>query len=193
MKFKEGDILEYDGKYGCAAKKGATAIFKESYTYNLGGDIHHQVIVEWIRDGLDNDQMDGSYNSKYFTKIGEVSQQKEDRIFEENKKDMKITSKTLMVSFETEVKLGNNDAIELTLIHQAFITENSVDLDLSVDVSDVKFLGVEIETGFEAYGKFVKQLKELGIDLNKLIDEKETELINSGLEDKIKLMFKDKI
>jgi len=193
MKFKEGDILKYDGKYGCAAKKGATAIFKESYTYNLGGDIHHQVIVEWIRDGLDNDQMDGSYNSKYFTKIGEVSQQKEDRIFEENKKDMKITSKTLMVSFETEVKLGNNDAIELTLIHQAFITENSVDLDLSVDVSDVKFLGVEIETGFEAYGKFVKQLKELGIDLNKLIDEKETELINSGLEDKIKLMFKDKI
>jgi hypothetical protein len=49
---------------------------------------------------------------------------------------MKITSKTLMVSFETEVKLGNNDAIELTLQHQAFIYENkeevlSVDIDLS--------------------------------------------------------------
>ena len=37
---------------------------------------------------------------------------------------MKITSKTLMVSVETEVKLGNNDAIELTLQHQAFIYEN---------------------------------------------------------------------
>jgi hypothetical protein len=32
---------------------------------------------------------------------------------------MKITNKTLMVGFQTEVKLGNNDAIELTLIHQA--------------------------------------------------------------------------
>ncbi len=27
---------------------------------------------------------------------------------------MKITSKTLMVGFQTEVKLGNNDAIDLT-------------------------------------------------------------------------------
>jgi hypothetical protein len=110
---------------------------------------------------------------------------------------MKITSKTLMVSFETEAKLGNNDAIELTLQHQAFISEKKdggieVDLDLGIEVLNVKFLGVEIETGFEAYRKFVKQLKELGIDLNKLIDEKETELINDGIEDKLKLMFKDK-
>jgi hypothetical protein len=111
---------------------------------------------------------------------------------------MKITSKTLMIGFETEVKLGNNDAIELTLIHNAFISESKsgsivVDVDMSVDVINVKFLGVEIETGFEGYRKFVKQLKELGIDLDKLIDEKETELINSGLEEKLKLMFKDKI
>jgi hypothetical protein len=110
---------------------------------------------------------------------------------------MKITSKTLMVGFETEVKLGNNDAIELTLIHNEFISESKsgsidVEVDMSVDVINVKFLGVAIETGFEDYRKFVKQLKELGIDLNKLIDEKETELINSGLEDKLKLMFKDK-
>jgi hypothetical protein len=28
---------------------------------------------------------------------------------------MKITSQTLMVGFETEVKIGNNDAIELTI------------------------------------------------------------------------------
>jgi hypothetical protein len=30
---------------------------------------------------------------------------------------MKITNKTLMVNFDTEVKLGNNDAIELTLVN----------------------------------------------------------------------------
>jgi hypothetical protein len=34
---------------------------------------------------------------------------------------MKITGSTLMVNFETEVKLGKNDAIELTLQHGAFI------------------------------------------------------------------------
>jgi len=111
---------------------------------------------------------------------------------------MKITGKTLMVNFETEVKLGNNDAIELTLIHLAHLSrgkngELDIDLDLSVDIIDVKFLGIEIETGFQSFKKFKEQLKDLGIDLNKLIDEKEKELINDNLEEKLKLMFKDKI
>ena len=110
---------------------------------------------------------------------------------------MKITSKTLMVSFQTEAKLGNNDAIELVLEHQAFISENKdggieVDIDLSTDVTNVKFLGIEIGPGFKEYKNFRTQLSELGINLNKLIDEKEDELMDSGLKDKLKLMFKDK-
>jgi hypothetical protein len=109
---------------------------------------------------------------------------------------MKITSKTLMVGFETEVKLGNNDAIELTLCHQAFITDGkkgiSVDLDLSTDITNVKFLGIEIENSFKAFKQFREQLLELGIDLNKLIDEKEKELIDDGLVEKLKVMFKNK-
>jgi hypothetical protein len=111
---------------------------------------------------------------------------------------MKITSKTLMVGFETEVKLGKNDAIELTLVHQAFISEGidggiHVDIDLSADVTDVKFLGIKIENSYTAYKQFKTQLKELGIDLDELITEKEKELVSSGLEDKLKLMFIDKI
>lgn len=105
---------------------------------------------------------------------------------------MKITRKTLMVNFETEVKLGNNDAIELTLEHQAFITEDSIDIDLGIDIRDVKFLGVEIEPGYKAYKEFKDSLLKLGIDLDKLIDEKYKELFDSGIEDKLKLMFKDK-
>ena len=111
---------------------------------------------------------------------------------------MKIISKTLMVGFETEVKLGNNDAIEMILQHQAFIYENKdggvgVDLDLGMDVKDVKFLGIDIHSSYEGYKRFKSQLKDLGIDLDELINEKEQELANSGLEDKLKLMFKDKI
>ena len=109
---------------------------------------------------------------------------------------MKITNKTLMVGFETEVKLGNNDAIELTLIHQAFIYEGkvgvNVDLDLSIDVTNVKFLGIEIENDFKSYKVFKANLLGLGIDIDKLIDEKEQELIQDGLVDKIKLMFAGK-
>jgi hypothetical protein len=111
---------------------------------------------------------------------------------------MKITNKTLMVGFETEVKLGNNDAIEMTLQHQAFIYESKdgsvgVDLDLGIDVQDIKFLGIEVDSSFEGYKKFKAQLKDLGINLDRLINEKEEELANSGLEDKLKLMFRDKI
>jgi hypothetical protein len=110
---------------------------------------------------------------------------------------MKITAKTLMVGFETEVKLGNNDSIELTLQHQAYIYESknggiSVDIDLSADVTDIKFLGIPIEPGYKPYKEFKDTLLKLGIDLNELLNEKEKELMNSGLEDKLKLMFAGK-
>ena len=105
---------------------------------------------------------------------------------------MKITNKTLMVSFETEVKLGNNDAIELTLQHQAFISEDGIEVEIGIDIRDVKFLGVEIESGYQAFREFKASLLKLGIDLDKLIDEEEKNLRDSGIEDKLKLMFKDK-
>ena len=43
--------------------------------------------VEWIRDGLDNKQNNGGYFISDFVKVEEVSTQKEDRIFEEIKKE----------------------------------------------------------------------------------------------------------
>jgi hypothetical protein len=111
---------------------------------------------------------------------------------------IKVTGKTLMVNFETEVKLGNNDAIELTLQHIAFISENkddsvSVDLDLGVDYSNVKFLGIEVEQGFYAFKEFKATLSKLGIDFDKLINEKEQELATSGIEEILKLMYKGRV
>ena len=108
---------------------------------------------------------------------------------------MKITRKTLMVNFETEVKLGNNDAIELTLEHNAFIYESKsgdieVDIDLGVDVLNIKFLGIPIEQGYFEYVEFKKSLIKLGIDLEKLIEEKEQELIDNGIENKLRLIIK---
>lgn len=110
---------------------------------------------------------------------------------------IKITAKTLMVGFETEVKLGNNDSIELTLQHQAFIYESKdggigIDIDLSQDIENVKFLGIPIEEGYTAYKEFKAHLLGLGIDLEKLLDEKEKELMASGIKDKLKLMFAGK-
>jgi hypothetical protein len=110
---------------------------------------------------------------------------------------MKITNKTLMVGFDTEVKLGNNDAIELTLVNQAWISEGKdgcvdVDLEIGIDIANVKFLGIDVDSSYNGFKQFKASLKDLGIDLDKLIDEKEKELANSGIEDMLKLMFKGK-
>jgi len=106
---------------------------------------------------------------------------------------MKITSKTLMISFEHDVTVGNNNAIEATLIHQAFISENKdgsicVDLDF-IDVDNVKFLGIPIEGEYQGYKKFKTQMKELGIDVEKLMDEAASKLITDEEVDKLKRMY----
>ena len=111
---------------------------------------------------------------------------------------MKITGKTLMIGFEHELKIGPNDSIELTLLSNAYISEGKnsnveVDLDLGIDYINVKFLGNDVDNSFSEFQKWKESLKNLGIDFSKLIDEKEKELIDSGIEDKLKLMFRDKI
>lgn len=83
MKLVEGDILEFDGKGPYAAVKGAKAIFKG---YKKGHNGEEYIKVEWIRDGLSGNQEDGGYHESQFTKVEEVSTQKQVRIFEEIKK-----------------------------------------------------------------------------------------------------------
>jgi hypothetical protein len=78
MKFEVGDILEFKGVETYAAKKGAKAVC-------IGNDDYLQ--VEWIRNGDDNGQINGGYHESWFTKVEEVSTQKEDRILDEIKKE----------------------------------------------------------------------------------------------------------
>lgn len=90
MKLVEGDILEFlstdEDKY--IAQKGAKAIYQEHY---IGWENEEYIRVKWIRDELSGRQEDGGYYEHMFKKVEEVSTQKEDRIFEENKeKDMKF-------------------------------------------------------------------------------------------------------
>ena len=84
MKFKKGDVVEFQGAYSYSAKKGATAIVEEYYN---GWNDEEWLKVKWIRDKLSGNQEDGGYFENHFTKVEEVSQQKEDRIFEEIKKE----------------------------------------------------------------------------------------------------------
>jgi hypothetical protein len=109
---------------------------------------------------------------------------------------IKVTSKTLIVNFETEVKLGKNDAIELTLVYQAFIYEGkngNIDCDLELaDFTNVKFLGMKIEEGYKQFNTFKDQLLTFGINLDELIDVEVEKLTNNGLKSIIISMFRGK-
>ena len=111
---------------------------------------------------------------------------------------MKITGKTLMVAFEHELKIGPNDSIELTLLSNAYISEGKngnveVDVDLGIDYINVKFLGHDVDSGYLQFNKWKESLKNIGIDFNELVEEQEQKLIDSGIENKLKLIFRDKI
>lgn len=107
---------------------------------------------------------------------------------------MKITSQTLQVSFEHDVTVGNNGAIEATLIHQAWLYESkdgSIGMDLDfVDIDNVKFLGIPVEGGYQGYQKFKTQMKELGIDVAKLFDEAAAKLITDKETNELKRLFR---
>lgn len=114
MKLKKGDILEFDPDRSIyAAQKGAKAIF-QYYTKSRDGEDY--VVVKWIRDGNDGGQEDGEYFECQFIKVEEVSFQKEDRIFEENKKVMKFDfengKKLLIEYFNCEIERAEQYAIE---------------------------------------------------------------------------------
>lgn len=104
---------------------------------------------------------------------------------------MKIRSKTLHIVFTHDVVVGNG-AIEATLEHIAFISEDKgkvhLDLDFS-DVNNVKFMGIPIENGYTGYEKFKKSMLALGIDVVKLFDDKAAELITDEDIDKLKQMY----
>ena len=110
---------------------------------------------------------------------------------------MKITNKTVCISFEHEVKVGNNGAIEATICHQAWLYKNKedkIDVDLEfTDVVNVKFLGIPVEGGYQGYKKFKTQMQELGINVDKLMDEASAQLITDKDMMKLKAMYKDVI
>lgn len=111
---------------------------------------------------------------------------------------MKITQKTMMVTLENTVTIGNNNAIELTLVHQAFISRdklNGIDVDIElVDYTDIKFLGMDIDGGFNGFIDFKAKMLDLGIDVDKLIDEKATALFEDmNMEKNLVFLFRDQI
>ena len=107
---------------------------------------------------------------------------------------MEITGKTLQVSFEHNVSIGNG-TIEAALQFQAWIFEGKdskiyIDIDFT-GVENVKFMGMPIENGYKGYDKFKKTMSELGIDINKRFDDEESKIITDEFKDSLREMYRE--
>ena len=83
---------------------------------------------------------------------------------------MKILHKTLMVNISHTVELGT---IKADLVAQVSIDQEDMSEDFDLDFVDVinqSYMGIPI-TDYNDWDKFCKYHKELGIDLNKALNE----------------------
>jgi len=108
---------------------------------------------------------------------------------------MKIRSKTLLVTVVNEIKIGKNDAIEATVEHQIIAydkKDGSAGVDIEfLDIDNIRFLGIPIDTGYTAYGRFKDQMLELGINVNDLVDEAVEGIISSKEMFEVKKCFEN--
>ena len=101
---------------------------------------------------------------------------------------MVINSKTVLINFEDTVQVGNG-AIQATLVGQAWVNVNdTIDIEF-IDVTDVSFMGVPIESNYEAYKKFKTTMLSLGIDVDELFDKKFEEIVTEEFKDELKRMY----
>lgn len=108
---------------------------------------------------------------------------------------MKIRGTNLTISVEHDIKIGNNDAIEATVVHQIhlFETKEKNDIEVEIDFGDifnVKFLGIPIGEGYTAYRKFRSQMLELGVDVRALVEEECVGILSNKDIEEIKNKFR---
>lgn len=91
----------------------------------------------------------------------------------------------MMITFENEVSIAN-DSIKGTLVHQAYISENEcgglhIDIEFT-DLDNMHFLGVKLPVGYDNWKTFKKTMMDLGVDVDKMLDEASDKLITDDLK-----------
>ena len=94
---------------------------------------------------------------------------------------MKIESKLVMINVKNNITIGVNDAITLDVIHQVCLyknTDGTIGHEIEImDYENVKFLGMDIDSGYKGFRDFKEQMLKFGIDVDELINKAEIGLI----------------
>ena len=107
-------------------------------------------------------------------------------------KNFRVESKRILVGIAVPVEIGQ---IKLDVVYQLCIFPSKVlgkleyDMDL-MDYENVTYMGMEVE-GYKGFNKLKDFHLELGIDLNKLLNEASEKLDPQDLEKWVNDNFKD--
>ena len=81
---------------------------------------------------------------------------------------MKVTGQVLFINVQNEIVCGDG-SFKATVKHQLVVGENGTDLEF-LDIENITFMGMPIE-GYKAYNQFKEKMSDMGIDIEKMVDD----------------------
>ena len=81
---------------------------------------------------------------------------------------MKVTGQILFINVQNEIVCGDG-SFKATVEHQLIVGENGTDVEF-VDIENITFMGMPIE-GYKAYRQFKDKMTDMGIDIDKMVNE----------------------
>ena len=81
---------------------------------------------------------------------------------------MRVVNQTLFVSVQNDIVCGDG-SFKATVEHQVIVGKEGVDVDF-VDIVNITFMGMPIE-GYNAYRQFKEKMSDMGIDIEKMVDD----------------------
>ena len=81
---------------------------------------------------------------------------------------MKVVNQTLFVMIKNEIVCGDG-SFKATVEHQVIVGKEGVDVDF-IDIHNITFMGLPIE-GYKAYNQFKDKMSDMGIDVDKMVDD----------------------
>jgi len=100
---------------------------------------------------------------------------------------MKREDCVLFVNVFNEIVCGDG-SFKATAHHQLIVSDEGVDVEV-MGVDHITFMGMPIE-GYQEFKKFKEKMKEMGINIDKMVDDACEGLISQEFIDECKNKFK---
>jgi hypothetical protein len=100
---------------------------------------------------------------------------------------MKVVNSCLFVNVENQIVCGDG-SFKATVEHQVMVSKEGVDIEYT-DISNITFMGMPIE-GYKAYQQFKNKMIEMGVDIEKMVEDACVGLVSSEFVKKCEDAFK---